>query len=355
MWRGESGENPGESVTVKLLLEISQITLWQCFDFCRNREFALCLCALCGFSQGAFLWKAGEAVRCETFSRYHPAVNLCYFVCVLAMSMSTMHPVCLLLCLVCGFAYLTHLRGLGGMARQVGYLLPLLLGMALLNPLFGTRGETVLFSLPGFGPITLESVCYGLASAAMMGGCIVWFNCLNVIFTSDKIIFLFGRIVPALSLMISMTMRFLPRFKSHLQNTLQVQRAMHAPQNKRQQLSQVLTAFSATVSWAMEQSVFCADSMKSRGYGIPGRTNFSVFTFEKRDALVMCFTVLLTLGACLPHWTGHMAFAYLPHLQGLLLGPWQLMSYGCLALVCLLPMMLDWKEERKWQYLKSKI
>lgn len=288
----------------------------------------------------------------EAFSGYHPIVNLVFFMAVLGMTMFIMQPIFLGISLLCGCFYLLYMKGGRGFLRQVSYLLPVLLAMAVMNPLFNHEGVTILWYLPNDNPITLEAICYGIAAAAMMVASILWFNCCNCVFTSDKIIYLFGRVIPALSLLISMTLRFVPRFKNFLQNTLRVQRAMHKPQNAKEQLRQVLSSFSATVSWAMEQSIVSADSMKSRGYGAAGRTSFSIYRFEKRDGLALAALTVLCIGACLPHFTGALSWMYYPSLTGTLLGVPQMLAYACYAGACLLPLIIDLEEDRKWNSLK---
>ena len=291
----------------------------------------------------------------DAFSGFHPAVNLAFFAAALGMTMFLQQPVFLLISMVSSCAYLAYLQGRKGIRQQVGYLLPILVMMAVMNPLFNHEGVTVLLYLPNDNPITLEAVCFGLASAAMMGASIVWFNCCNTVFTSDKIIYLFGRVIPALSLLISMTLRFVPRFKNYLQSVLRTQRAMHTPKNTREKLQQALAAFSSTVSWAMEQSIVSADSMKSRGYGIQGRTAFSIYLFEKRDATAIALLALLCAGAAVPCAAGYTAWAYYPSLTGTLLGPVQLFAYLCYGGMCNLPLIIDLTEDRKWNSLRSGI
>lgn len=291
----------------------------------------------------------------DAFSGFHPAVNLAFFLAALSMTMVIQHPVYLLISMVSGCVYLLYLQGRKGFYRQVGYLLPILVMTAVMNPMFNHEGITVLCYLPNDNPITLEAACFGLASAVMMGAAIVWFNCCNTVFTSDKIIYLFGRVIPALSLLISMTLRFVPRFKNFLQSVLRTQRAMHKPENKKEQLQQSLSAFSATVSWAMEQSIVSADSMKSRGYGIGGRTAFSIYRFEKRDGVVLGILALLCIGASAPHLLGRMSWTYYPSLTGQLLGSVQILAYLCYGGMCNLPLMIDLLEDRKWNALRSKI
>ena len=291
----------------------------------------------------------------DAFSGFHPAVNLCFFLAAMVVTMFIDHPVFLAISLLSSCAYLLYLQGRKGMLRQVGYLLPVLLGMAVLNPMFNHEGVTALWYLPNDNPITLEAICFGLASAVMMGASIVWFNCCNTVFTSDKIIYLFGRAIPAMSLLISMTLRFVPRFKDYLQSVLRVQRAMHEPEDTKEKLQQALAAFSSTVSWAMEQSIVSADSMKSRGYGIQGRTAFSIYVFEERDGMALLAIGALCLGAVIPRAAGWLSWAYYPAMSGELFGPAQLLSYLCYGGMCSLPLIIDLMEDRKWNSLRSKI
>ena len=291
----------------------------------------------------------------DAFSGFHPAVNLCFFLAAMVITMFINQPVFLAISLFSSCAYLLYLQGKKGMMRQVGYLLPILLGMAVLNPIFNHEGMTVLWYLPNDNPITLEAICFGLASAVMMGASIVWFNCCNTVFTSDKIIYLFGRIIPAMSLLISMTLRFVPRFKNYLQSVMRVQRGMHEPENTKEQLQQAMAAFSSTVSWAMEQSIVSADSMKSRGYGIQGRTAFSIYIFEKRDGVTLLTMAVLCFGAGTPSLAGWTSWVYYPTMTGELFGSAQLISYLCYCGLCNLPLMIDLTEDHKWNSLRSKI
>ena len=291
----------------------------------------------------------------DAFAGFHPAVNLCFFAVAIGLSMFLMHPVFLAISVVCAGAYLWYLLGARGFVRQVGYLLPVLLFTAALNPLFSHSGETVLFLLGNGEPVTWEAVCFGLASAVLMGASILWFNCCNAVFTTDKIIYLFGRVIPSLSLLISMTLRFVPRFKEYLQTTRQVQKAMQPPKGRLAALRQAMTAFSATVSWAMEQSIVTADSMKSRGYGSAGRTAYAIYRFERRDGLTLAVLAALCMGTVLPWLTGAVQWAFYPAMTGGLFGFWPILSYLSFLGLCLMPMIIDLTEDCKWNSLRSKI
>ena len=152
----------------------------------------------------------------DAFSTFHPIVNFTWFAAVLIFSMFLMHPVFLTISLVSGFCYSIVLNGRKSLRFNLLHLLPLLLFMALLNPSFNHAGNTILFYLPSGNPITLESILYGVSAAAMFVSVILWFSCYNTIMSSDKFIYLFGRILPSFSLIFSMVLRFVPRYKAQI-------------------------------------------------------------------------------------------------------------------------------------------
>ena len=159
----------------------------------------------------------------DTFSSCHPIVNFLYFVLVLIFSMFFMHPVSLLLSLASALTYAIYLNGRKAVRFSLRYMLPMMLLAAITNPIFNHAGVTILTYLPSGNPLTLESILYGIASAMMLAAVITWFSCYSAVMTSDKFVYLFGRVVPALSLILSMTLRFVPKFKAQFQVVSQAQ------------------------------------------------------------------------------------------------------------------------------------
>ena len=95
--------------------------------------------------------------------------------------------------------------------------------------------------------------------------------------------------------------------------------------------------------------------MRSRGYGLPNRTTFSIYRFDDRDRTATAW--LLFCGAyILSGWmAGGTYFRYYPTVKAATLSPMNasfLLVY--LALV-LTPVILDRKEARAWQSSKSAI
>ena len=222
----------------------------------------------------------------DTFSSYHPIVNMLYFTLVLCFSMLFTHPVCLGVSLACSFAYSLYLKGEKTLHFSIFYMLPMFIGTALLNPLFNHAGATILAYLPNGNPLTLESILYGVAAATMLLCVINWFSCYNEVMTSDKFVYLFGRIIPALSLILSMALRFVPRFQAQLKIVSNAQKCVGRDISRGSLFKRArhgIRILSIMITWALENAIETADSMKSRGYGLKGRSAFSVYIFDKRD------------------------------------------------------------------------
>ena len=150
----------------------------------------------------------------DSFSGYHPTVNFLYFGLVLAFTMVLMHPVSLLISLVSALSYAVYLNGKKAVRFSLMYLMPMMLMAAIVNPALQHAAVIILTYLPSGNPLTLESIAYGVAAAILLAAVITWFSCYTAVMTSDKFVYLFGRIIPALSLVLSMTLRFVPRFQA---------------------------------------------------------------------------------------------------------------------------------------------
>ena len=289
-------------------------------------------------------------VKQDTFSSFHPLVGLFFFVLTLGFTMFFMHPVCLGISLVCALAYSARLEGWRSLGRQLRYLAPVLLFTALLNPLFNHQGETVFLRLPNGSPLTLEAVSYGGTAAAMLLAVIVWFRCFGAVITSDKFLCLFGRVAPALSLLLSMAFRFVPRFRTHMQAVSQAQ----PDTGGARKLRTALAAFSATVTWALENAIETADSMRSRGYGLPGATTYSVYRLTARDIAALC--CLLAIGSLVitGSFLGGTRFQFYPAVWGPLTTPPALGVFISFSLLCLFPLLTDLWEDLKWNCSLSK-
>ena len=292
------------------------------------------------------------------FKTYHPIVNFTYFVFVIGFSCFFMHPVSLCISLVCGFIYSVMLKGKKAITNNLIYMIPMLIIMALINPAFNHKGITIIEYLPSGNPLTLESIVYGLAAATMIVSVICHFSCYNEVMTSDKFIYLFGKIIPAMSLIISMTLRFVPKFASQLKVVTNAQRCMGRDVSNGNILKRAksgLSILSIMITWGLENAIETADSMKSRGYGHPGRTAFSIFAFDKRDKKAL--TTILALGIYIfaGNLYGGMYFSYFPYIKMADISLFEISLFTAYLLLFATPIIIELWEVRKWKSLRSKI
>ena len=286
------------------------------------------------------------------FKTYHPIVNFVYFAFVIGFSCFFMHPLCLCISLIGGFTYSVMLNGRKTIKTNLRYMLPMLIIMALINPVFNHEGATIIEYLPSGHPLTLESVVYGLCTALMIVSVICHFSCCNEIMTSDKITYLFGRIIPSLSLIFSMTLRFVPRFRTQLKIVVNAQKCMGRDVLKGSIIKRAkygLNILSVMTTWAFENAIETADSMKSRGYGIEGRTAFSIFTFDKRDKKALIYILISGTYTFIGNLKGAMSFAYFPVMnfsQVSLLG---ISVFTAYMMLCMCPVIIEIWEMIRWK------
>ena len=115
-----------------------------------------------------------------------------------------MHPVYLAVSLTGALAYDIHLKGRKAVRFAVMGLLPMAALAALLNPVFNHEGATILTYLPSgeSADARIHALwCVGSGHAGKRR--IVVFSSYNEVMTSDKFVYLFGRVIPALSLVLS--------------------------------------------------------------------------------------------------------------------------------------------------------
>lgn len=290
------------------------------------------------------------------FGSYHPGVLFLYYVMVLLFAMFSVQPVVLACVLAGGILLFATLQPLRAVARNLVYYFFFFLMLAVTNPLFSHNGETILFFMND-NPITLEAFFYGIAMSIMIVGVMFWCKDYNEIMTSDKFIYLFGKVAPRLSLVLSMALRFIPLFKRQIGKINQTQKAMglYSTDSRTDRLLGGVRVFDSLLSWSIENSLEMADAMKARGYGLPGRTNFSMFHFRKRDGLLLGVILLLGIVIGGGFLSGQFDFNFYPVMDKIPKTVRAVGLYSCVLLFMILPALLEIKEKLQWNYLKSKI
>ena len=288
----------------------------------------------------------------DSFSEYHPFINLIYFAFTISFSLVLTHPLAQGISLMCAVIYAVSINGKKSVIFLLKYCLPMVLLTAFINPAFNHEGATTLLYFPNGNPLTLESILYGFSAGVMIITTLMWFSSFNSVMTTDKFIYLFGKVIPALSLVLSMSLRFVPKFKSQMQTVTEAQRSIGRDVSNGSLFERTKTAihiFSIMITWSLENAIETADSMKSRGYGLKGRTAFSIYRFEERDkyALIwLSFCGLFIIAGTLLNAFG---FRYFPDIRYAAFDMTTIPFYCVYSALCITPVILNLKEERKWK------
>lgn len=288
------------------------------------------------------------------FKTYNPIVNFTYFLSAIGFSMFMMHPVFLLISFICAVMLNVMESGCGKTFKTLLMLLPLVIITGAVNPLFNHKGETILAYFPSGNPFTAESLYYGIGASVMLLCVILYFSCYNKVMTSEKSVYLFGKTVPVLSLVVSMILRFIPRMASQAKEIISGQKALGRDPSKGNifvRCKRWTKVISILISWSLENAIEISDSMKSRGYGLPHRTSFSIFRFKKRDVVVLCWIIIHSAIVIAGILTEHTYYSYFPVLT-VKTTKASMLFYISYLMLLMTPAIIEGRENARWIALK---
>ncbi len=311
------------------------------------------------------------------FKGCHPAVNMLFYISVLVFGMMFSHPVCLAVSLAASLAYYLKIKGRSAAKTFCCYLLPMLLIVVIINSIFSHYGVTVLTTLPGGNNLTFEAIINGVVTGFVVVSVILWFFTYNEVVTADKFMFIFGKIIPQIALIISMALRFVPMYGNRLKEIADAQRGIgkdYRQGNITERIKNGSAIIVILVTWALENAIETADSMRARGYGLKGRRTYTRFIWQSSDTvniiILILIDILLISGAVFgtlkcfynPMITinpsSDFGVSYFINELNLTVNPLSAFGYAVLSayiLLCFLPIIIDLKEDIKWHSLKSKI
>ena len=145
--------------------------------------------------------------------------------------------------------------------------------------------------------MTVESLVYGIVLGVSLAGVMIWMSCVYSVFSSDKVVYLFGKASPRLSLFLAILLRMVPRIKGEAKRIHTARKGLGKGIGQGsiwQRIRNGIRIFSMLISWAISSLATMSDSMRSRGSMLRGRTAFSIYRFDNRDR-----TYVITLFACL--------------------------------------------------------
>lgn len=284
----------------------------------------------------------------DEFGRYHPVANLIFFIAVIAFSTFWMQAGMIAVSFICATVYYFMLKRSEGF-KYFAMVLVAILVASIINPLFSHRGKTTLFFLPTGNPVTLESITFGLLAGVILGEVLLWFGIFNSVMEDDKWTATIGKVAPTIAMIITMVLRFVPKYTKFSKSTRDIQNANGF--NKTSRIKNGMHVYSITATWALETSIDTADSMRARGYGKARRTNYHNYKFEVRDLIFVLWVVLLSATII---WMANVdkihTFFYPTFRNRESLAV--LIAY---IVLCITPILINIWEKLRWHILKSKI
>ena len=124
---------------------------------------------------------------------------------------------------------------------------------------------------------------------------VTWFSCYTAVMTSDKFVYLFGRVIPALSLVLSMALRFVPTLAQEALSIRDAQ-AIRGGSIESGSLPQRVNAMCATIipvfAGAIRHANNLSLALQARSFeeGRP-RSTWHAMHIRGRDIVFMTLTV----------------------------------------------------------------
>ncbi|WP_211746054.1 energy-coupling factor transporter transmembrane component T [Paenibacillus sp. Marseille-Q4541] len=296
------------------------------------------------------------------FASLHPRLCFIYFAGLITICMLVKHPVYL------GAAFLVTIllnfsidRGRSLRKGLVRYLL-IALVIFITNPLFSSRGATILFYLLD-RPVTLESIVYGAIFAISLLSVLFAFVAFNLIITPEKMLYLITPFAPRTAFIVTVTLRFVPLLTSRLKEIMTIKRIMGQGKEQSQQMKKSkknrmqngMESLHTLISWSLEEALITASSMRARGYGVTKRSSARIYKMDNRDRIVMWIIILTGTNLIIGAWYGVNRYDIYPRLSQMTWTSLYSFHFTCFLLYLLFPLFMNGKEWLHWYLIRSKM
>lgn len=290
----------------------------------------------------------------QSLQKINPIASFLYLSFVIFLGMVITHPAYLFVS-VCTSGITAYLLSYKTRKTFMLFLLTGAFFVCVLNPLFSEIGKTVLFTYFYGRKYTLEALLYGAMMALLFITVINWFQCYQNMITSDKFMYIFGAIIPSVSLVLAMVMQFVPMYKNKLvalQTARQSIGMLGQGKGAKQKFMQAATVLNALTAIVLENSITTANSMQSRGFATGKRTSFSLFRIKPKDVIVFVGSSILFVCVLIIYFSGNRVLQFAPVMS---IPPANTVGLCLYAVLTGAPIIIIIVEEIKWKYLKLKM
>lgn len=285
------------------------------------------------------------------FSSLHPLVVFSFFVGAIILCVIVQHPLYQFVGLLASVVLYVTIRGRSGWKMALG-MMGVIAALTLINPLFNTRGDTVLFLVFG-RPFTLQAMAYGLSTGIMFATMLLWFASYSRMVTSDRFTYLFGGMAPAFTLVLTMALRLVPSYQRKATQISIARRCIGRSAfdgSLGARIENGASVLSALTTWALEGGVTMADSMRARGYGVGRRSSFARYRFGFCNGSVFAILLASFLVACICIVGGAASIEYIP---AIVLPPWgafETAGFTAFSVFVFIPSIVNAREAAVWRF-----
>ncbi len=293
----------------------------------------------------------------NAFGTYHPLVNFTFFFGAIGFGMFINHPFFIAvsyLCSICLYFLLTR----NSSKKFIFISIILIVSISFFNAVMNPMGNTVLFVWILNRNFTLESLIYGAFIGLNCSSIMLWFSCYNAIMTNDKFMYLFSKFAPSITLVLSMTLRIVPKLENKTKTIINARNCIGKTidnNSYKEKIKNGTEVLSILTSCALEDAVITADSMRSRGYVSKGRTNYIVYNRTIRDKILNIIFILLVLLIMPCALKGGMSIQYIPQIIFPKIDIFTIIALISYFIFLFIPIAIEISEDIIWHILKSKI
>ena len=289
------------------------------------------------------------------YSGMHPFTVAFHIMAQICLTMFILHPVFVAISLVFSLSLCIAVVG-EKFLKELKFYLPFYVIVAISNPLFSHNGATPMFFLNG-KPITYEALIYGIVSSGMFLSILLWCRVWSAVITDDKLLYLLSKRFPKIGLVLTVTLRMIPRFRMKWEELREVRSTVDDAVKKGfvAKVKGALRLFSALITQAMESSMETGMSMAARGYGVQKRTSIVRYKFRASDALFLALNVVLLATIVVLVALGATKYSFYPYIMPISGGDMTIAVYVLYAAQSAMLLFKEVKEEALWNFCRSKI
>lgn len=288
------------------------------------------------------------------FSENHPATQFIFFAASICSVILNRNPFFLCSSLVIALLYRYLQKRSFKVIKELLFYILLTGFFTVLIPLVSHNGKTALFFIND-NAVTQEAVLLGSCTGLEISSVICWFSCMSHVMSGEKIIYLISGIFPRLAVFISGIMKLIPLGKKQYLNIYRSQKCIYSGYKSLwKRIYIIIRSFSALITWLIESTADSADSMYARGYGLSGRSSFSIYRFRRFDVVILAviaYMLPFTAASVIYQTAGAVFYpeTVIP------LSAANILTSLLWTILMLIPIMTEICEEYKWKLLRSKI